>query len=55
MDLSRFTLVSDLMEEEVRCKIKNTNKKGEQTYITVYNIIGEKRVEVLKDLEGYCW
>ena len=28
MDLSRFTLVSDLMEEEVRCKLKNTNKKG---------------------------
>lgn len=51
MDLSRFTLISDLMEEEVRCKIKNTNKKGEQSYITVYNIIGEKRVEVLKDLE----
>lgn len=51
MDLSRFTLISDLREDEIRCKIKNTNKKGEQTYITVYNILGEKRVEVLKDLE----
>ena len=51
MDLKRFTLVSELREDEVRCKIKNTNKKGEQSYITVYNILGEKRIEVIKDLE----
>ena len=52
MDLSRFTLISDLKEEEIRCKIKNTNKEGEQTFITVYNILGEKRVQVMKDLEN---
>ena len=48
---NKYTLLSDLRLEEVRCKIENINKKGEKTYITVYNILGEKRAEVLRDLE----
>lgn len=47
----KYTLISDLQLEEIRCKIENINKKGEKTYITVYNILGEKRTEVLRDLE----
>jgi hypothetical protein len=48
---NKYTLVSDLQLNEVRCKIENFNKKGEKTYITEYNILGEKRMEVLSDLE----
>ncbi len=49
---NKYTLISDLRLDEVRCKIENINKKGEKTYITVYNILGEKREEVFRDLEA---
>ena len=51
MKKNEYTLISDLQLEEKRCRIENINKKGEKTYIIVYNILGEKRAEVLRDLE----
>lgn len=45
------TLISELRLNEVRCKIENINNKGEKTYIKVFNILGDRRNEVLKELE----
>lgn len=47
---NKLTLASDLIAKEERCKIKNINTNGEATYITVYNIIGERRSEILNEL-----
>lgn len=49
--MQKFTLISELQLEKVRCKIENINKKGEKTYITVFNILGERRMEVLEELK----
>ena len=49
--MQKFTLISELQLEKVRCKIENINKKGEKTYITVFNILGERRTEVLEELK----
>lgn len=49
--MQKFTLISELQLEKVRCKIENINKKGEKTYITVFNILGERRMEILEELK----
>ena len=48
--MDRLTLLSDLKADELRCKIKNINKKGETTFIEVYNILGERRGRLLEEL-----
>lgn len=48
---NKFTLASDLIADDVRCKIKNVNSKNETTYITIYNIKGNRRVEILNELK----
>lgn len=45
----KFALVSDLKADDIRCKIKCVNKKGEVTYITVYNIKGVRRQELVNE------
>ena len=49
--MDKLTLISDLELTEVRCKIENINKKGEKTYIKVFNILGDRRSEILEELE----
>ena len=49
--MDKLTLISDLELTEVRCKIENINKKGEKTYIKVFNILGDRRNEILEELE----
>ena len=44
--MDKLTLISDLELTEVRCKIENINKKGEKTYIKVFNILGDRRNEI---------
>ncbi len=48
--MDKLTLISDLELTEVRCKIENINKKGEKTYIKVFNILGDRRNEILEEL-----
>lgn len=46
-----LTKSSDLKLSDVRCKLRNINDKNEETFITVYNVKGERRHELLKELE----
>ena len=50
--MNKYTFTSDLVADDIRCKIKNINKEGEETYITVWNIKGERRVQVLEELKN---
>lgn len=51
-EIKKLPLVSDLKAKEVRCKIKNIDKNGEEVFITVYNIKGERRNEIVQQLES---
>ena len=46
-----YTFTSDLVADDIRCKIKNINKEGQETFITVWNIKGDRRVQVLQELQ----
>ena len=46
-----YTFTSDLIADDIRCKIKNINKEGQETFITVWNIKGDRRVQVLQELQ----
>ena len=46
-----YTFTSDLIADDIRCKIKNINKEGKETFITVWNIKGDRRVQVLQELQ----
>lgn len=49
--MDRLTFTSDLIADDIRCKIKVISKEdGEPSYITVWNIKGERRQEVLNEL-----
>lgn len=53
MENKRFedlTYTSDLVASDIRCKIKNVNAEGKETYITVYNIKGERRQKIVEEL-----
>lgn len=49
--MNKYSFTSDLVADDIRCKIKNINKEGEERYITVWNIKGERRVQVLEELQ----
>ena len=49
--MKEYSFTSDLIADDIRCKIKNINKEGEERYITVWNIKGERRSQVLEELK----
>lgn len=49
--MDRLAFTSDLIADDIRCKLKVISKEdGEPSYITVWNIKGERRQEVLNEL-----
>lgn len=49
--MDRLAFTSDLVADDIRCKLKVISKEdGEPSYITVWNIKGERRQEVLNEL-----
>ena len=49
--MKEYSFTSDLSADDIRCKINNINKEGEERYITVWNIKGERRSQVLEELK----
>lgn len=49
--MDRLAFTSDLIADDIRCKLKVISKEdGEPSYITIWNIKGDRRQEVLNEL-----
>lgn len=49
--LRTLTYASDLIANDVRTRIQSFDKNGKETYITVFNIKGERRAELMDEFQ----
>ena len=49
--IRQLTYASDLIANDVRTRIQSFNKDGEETFITVFNIKGERRAELMDEFQ----